>query len=44
MTDSYLVAEWKHSVEAGENEGDECIHTLPKFTADSIPVKKVPVS
>lgn len=40
---SYLVAEWKHSVEAGEYEGDECFHTLKKVTADTICCKKVPV-
>ncbi|XP_024401364.1 uncharacterized protein [Physcomitrium patens] len=40
---SYLVAEWKHSVEAGENEADECIHTVQKLKADDIPCKKVPV-
>lgn len=43
MVGSYLVAEWKHSVEAGENEADECIHTVQKLKADDIPCKKVPV-
>lgn len=43
MTRSYLVAEWKHSVEAGENEADECIQTVPNLKADNIPCKKVPV-
>ena len=37
------MAEWKHSVEAGEYEGDECFHTLKKVTADTICCKKVPI-
>ncbi|KAG0560018.1 hypothetical protein KC19_10G147600 [Ceratodon purpureus] len=40
---SYLVAEWKHSVQAGENQADECIQTVQCLKADSIPTKKVPV-
>lgn len=37
---SYLVAEWKHSV---EDEADDCTPTIPNLKADSIPCKKVPV-
>jgi hypothetical protein len=40
---SYLVAEWKHSVEAGDFEADECPHTLQSLKNDDIPCKKVPV-
>lgn len=39
---SYLVAEWKHSVEAGDFEADECPHTLQSLKNDDIPCKKVP--
>ncbi|KAG0566225.1 hypothetical protein KC19_7G047300 [Ceratodon purpureus] len=40
---SYLVAEWKHSVDAGDHEGDECPHTVQNLKNDDIPCRKVPV-
>ena len=40
---SYLVAEWKHSVAAGDYEADECPQTLQSLKNDDIPCKKVPV-
>lgn len=43
MTASYIVAEWKHSVETCENEADECTLSVQRLKADEIMCKKVPV-
>ncbi|XP_024384389.1 uncharacterized protein [Physcomitrium patens] len=40
---SYIVAEWKHSVETCENEADECTLSVQRLKADEIMCKKVPV-
>lgn len=41
MVCSYLVVEWKYSVEVGENEVDECIYIVLNLKVDYIFCKKV---